>query len=206
MKFLAFDMDNTICNTSESVINKTITAARVTERNDILEFITDESKNIPVCKYPKWVSEFIYENVIIKRDYMDIAKPTYLVDGLVSLIEKIRVTNPEIKIIICTHRGDNIDAFMSTYNWLNSNGLIEYFDIIHSISHIRHPNKIDFLKRRYATENFLLVDDNPFGSTSTVREFCKNVVIFNEIDKHPSHLNQVIFTDHEDLYNRVCAF
>lgn len=203
MAVLAFDMDNTFTKTSERVNVEAVKAGYRLRRDDILDFLAET--NLPVCKYPDWVSKFIYENVIIKRTYMDKAGETELFKGIREVIEVAKEFRKDLKAVICTHRGNNTSAWMSTYNWLNERDMIEtgMIDMIHSISHVEQKNKIEYLKTMYVGEPVLLVDDNPFGSTSTIHEHCKEVLIYDAIDKFDGYVKQDRFTDHKDLIQRV---
>lgn len=203
MAILAFDMDNTFTNTSMRVNVLSVKAAHELGRNDILDFLA--GTDLPVCKYPEWVSKFIYENVIIKRTYMDEATETELFKGIKEVIEMAKEFRKDLKAVICTHRGDNTSAWMSTYNWLNKREMIEnnMIDMIHSISHIEHKDKIAYLKAMYPGQPILLVDDNPFGSTSRYHDYSKNVLVYDAIDKFDAYVNQDRFTDHKDLLQRV---
>lgn len=203
MTVIAFDMDNTFTNTSVRVNVEAVKAAYDLKREDILDFLAETS--LPVCKYPDWVSKFIYDNVIIKRTYMDKVTPTELFKGIKEVIETAKGTRKDLKSVICTHRGNNTSAWMSTYNWLNKRGMIEtnLIDMIHSISHIEQKNKIEYLKSMYPGESILLVDDNPFGSTTTIHEFNKDVLVYDKIDKFDGYVNQNVFTSHEDLLMKI---
>lgn len=203
MAVIAFDMDNTFTNTSERVNVEAIQEGHRLGRYDILDFLAET--NLPVCKYPDWVSKFIYDNVIIKRTYMDKANPTELFNGIKEVIGIAKEFRKDLKSVICTHRGNNTSAWMSTYNWLNNREMIETntIDMIHSISHIDQKNKIEYLKLMYPGEPILLVDDNPFGSTTTIHEFSKEVLIYDKIDKFDGYINQDTYTDHKDLVKRI---
>lgn len=203
MAILAFDMDNTFSCTSSSIRVEAYTAAREVGRTDIVKFLI--GTRLAVCKYPDWVSEFIYENVIVKRVYMDLADETKLFEGIKEVIETAKKSREDLKVVICTHRGNNTSAWMSTYNWLNERDMIEtnMIDMIHSISHVEQKDKIAYLKAMYPGEPILLVDDNPLGSTSTIHDYCKEVLIYDEIDKFDGYVNQDRFTDHKDLLQRV---
>lgn len=203
MAILAFDMDNTFTNTSASIRVEAYTAAYEAGRTDIVQFLVQA--RMPVCKYPDWVSKFIYENVIIKRIYMDLAEETKLFDGIKETIKTAKEFRKDLKTVICTHRGDNTSAWMSSYNWLNKRDMIEtgMIDMIHSISHIEQKDKIAYLKAMYPGQPILLVDDNPLGSTSTIHDHCKEVLIYDAIDKFDGYVNQDRFTDHKDLLQRI---
>lgn len=208
MKVLAFDMDNTLCNTSFSVVSQAIQEAYKQNNQNILDYLSDNFLNKPVCHFDEWVKTFLYDNVISKRTYMDNAKPTRLFGDNGEIKEwvlKTKEINKDLKVVICTHRGDNVSAWMSTYNWLNERGMMEegVIDFIHSINHVRQSNKIEYLKGFYQTDKIILVDDNPFGSTSVVREKCHNVVIYDRIDKFKSHENQEIFSNLDRLSHLV---
>lgn len=203
MAIVAFDMDNTFTNTSLRVNVEAVKAGYDLGREDILDFLAET--NLPVCKYPDWVGKFIHDNVIIKRTYMDEATPTELFKGIKEVIEVAKRFREDLKSVVCTHRGNNTSAWMSTYNWLNKRGMIEtnVIDMIHSISHVEQKNKIEYLKLMYPGETILLVDDNPFGSTSTVHTFSKEVLVYDKIDKFDGYVNQDVFTDHKDLVKRI---
>lgn len=203
MCILAFDMDNTFTNTSARVNVEAVKAAYKLGRDDILDFLAET--DLPVCKYPDWVSKFIYENVIIKRTYMDNATETELFKRIKEVIEMAKEFRKDLKVVICTHRGDNTSAWMSTYNWLDKRDMIEtnMIDMIHSISHVEQKDKIAYLKAMYPGQPILLVDDNPLGSTSTIHDHCKEVLIYDAIDKFDGYVNQDRFTDHKDLLQRV---
>lgn len=204
MKVLAFDMDNTFCKTSMAVVFQGIQEAYKLNNQDVLDYLADNYLKKPVCHFDDWVNKFLYDNVICKRTYMDKAKPTDLFGKngeIKEWILKTKETNKDLKVVICTHRGDNISAWMSTYNWLNKREMMEegVIDFIHSINHVRHSDKIEYLKSFYQTDKILLVDDNPFGSTSVVRDKCDNVVVYDKIDKFKSHENQELFSDLDRL-------
>jgi hypothetical protein len=203
MAILAFDMDNTFTNTSARVNIEATKAAHDLDREDVLDFLAKTI--LPVCKYPDWVSKFIYDNVIVKRTYMDVVEETGLFKGIKEVIGIAKEFRKDLKSVICTHRGNNTSAWMSTYNWLNKKGMIETnkIDMIHSISHIEQKNKIEYLRSMYPGEVILLLDDNPFGSTTTVHEFSKEVLIYDKIDKFDGYVNQDVFTDHKDLLKRI---
>lgn len=203
MYILAFDMDNTFTKTSLRINVEAVIAARDLGREDILDFLAETK--LPVCKYPDWVGKFIYENVIVKRTYMDDAKETELFKGIKEVIRKAKEAKKDLKVVICTHRGNNTSAWMSSYNWLDKREMMEtsMIDMIHSISHIEQKNKIEYLKMMYPGGTILLVDDNPFGSTSTVHERSEEVLIYDEIDKFDGYVNQDRFTNHENLLERI---
>lgn len=203
MSILAFDMDNTFTNTSARINVEAVKAGYKLGREDILDFLAETT--LPVCKYPDWVNKFIYDNVIIKRTYMDKVSPTELFNGIKEIVEVAKMLREDLKCVICTHRGNNTSAWMSTYNWLNEREMIEtnIIDMIHSISHVEQKNKIEYLKLMYPGEPILLVDDNPFGSTSTVHKRSEEVLIYDRIDKFDGYANQDVFIDHQDLLRRV---
>lgn len=208
MKILAFDMDDTVCNTTMSIIVDTIKIAREMGNKPIMRYIVLNYPEKNISQFDDWVGKFIFENVIIKRTYMDTAEPSELFgfNGVFKeWLTKVKKENEELKAVICTHRGDNTSAWMSSYNWLNKRELMEgdLIDFIHSINSQRQKNKIEYLKNFYGTDRVLLVDDNPFGSTNTVVEYCRNVLIYNNINKYKSHANQDVFTTLEDLRKRV---
>lgn len=203
MAILAFDMDNTFTKTSAIIIVEAYGAAVKLERGDVVKFLI--TTELPVCKYPDWMSKFIYENVIIKRTYMDYAEETELFKGIKDVIKIAKEFRKDLKVVICTHRGDNTSAWMSTYNWLNKREMVEtnMIDMIHSISHIEQKDKVAYLKAMYPGKPILLVDDNPLGSTSTIHDRCKEVLIYDGIDKFDGYVNQDRFTDHKDLVKRI---
>lgn len=205
MTILAFDMDNTFTKTSAQIRVEAYDRAVELGRGDIVRFLI--TTNLPVCKYPDWVSKFIYENVIIKRTYMDDVEETELFKGIKEVIRKAKEVKKDLKVVICTHRGNNTSAWMSSYNWLNKREMIEtnMIDMIHSISHVEQKDKIAYLKSIYVGEEVLLVDDNPFGSTSTIHDHCKEVLIYDAIDKFDGYVNQDVFSDHEDLLKRILS-
>lgn len=208
MKVLAFDMDNTFCRTSESVLNSFRKHCMNVWEFPALEYLRANENILPVCKFDKHIQKMIHDNVIIKRTYMDEAKPTELfgeLNELVDLIVSLKRRVPDLKTAIVTHRGDNIDAWRSTYNWLSTHKALDAIDTIHSIDSTRFPDKVAYLKHVYETDNFLLVDDNPFGSTSVVRERCKQVLIYNGVDSFESHQNQDIYCNRDDIVKRVLS-
>lgn len=201
---LAFDMDNTICDTNSEVL-KLITEFCIKNNSVEMEYLI-ENKGLSVSYFKGKIVDLINKEVIEKRVYMDTAKPSGLVgenNELKDLLLRLKKEVGGIKIVVCTHRGDNVSAWMSTYNYLVKHDLIDCFDMIHSINHINNKNKIDFLKGYYKESEILLVDDNPFGSKSRVYDYCKEVLIYGEIDNFDGYCNQNFYKGHEDLFKIV---
>lgn len=203
---LAFDMDNTLVKTDEKVFELAIDFC---EKNGLKE----NKKELIACrdikgnydKLSEGTKEIIYKEVIEKRVYMDLADGSKLaMDNFNEHLKDIKDLFPEVKIVICTHRGDNGEARMSTFNWLDKRNMIEHFDMIYSISHIDNSDKIEFLESRNEGCIVLLVDDNPFGSSSKVREKCESVLIYDGVVSLACHENQNRFVSMSELKKLIC--
>lgn len=200
---LAFDMDNTVCDTNGEVLKRFKEYCVERKEMGMLEYI-EKNEGVSISYWDKEVVKFIEKVVIEKREYMDTPELSELGRSLKGLVGDLRgVLKEDLKIVVCTHRGNNVSAWMSTYNYLVKNGLLECFDMIHSISHVDWSNKIEFLKSNYRDSEILLVDDNPFGSKSRVYDFCKEVLVYGEYDNFDCYKNQNCYKGCEDLFERV---
>lgn len=200
---LAFDMDNTLCETDQSILNRAITHCKWRDLdNELREFKECLPGGLNTLS-PECLA-IIQEEVIEKRFYMEDAAPSSICDNLEFLdslyeLEKL----PDVKVVICTHRGDNISAWLSTHRWLDKYLLVNQFNMIHSINHVLNKDKVAYLKSVYPEHKVLLVDDNPFGSTSTVRDKCDSVLIYDGIVSLPCHENQDKFVSMKDLVEKI---
>lgn len=202
---LAFDMDNTLVKTDEKVFELAIKFCRENKlKKNEKELIACRDVKGNYDKLSANTKVIIYDEVISKRVYMDLADGSKLIeDDFGTHLKDIRELFPEVKIVICTHRGDNGEARMSTFNWLDNRNLIAYFDKIYSISHIKNSDKIEFLKSRNEGSIILLVDDNPFGSGSKVRDKCDEVLVYDGVVDLPCHENQTKFIDMTELKRKI---
>lgn len=199
---LAFDMDNTLVKTDEMVFKIAIEyCENHGMKRSLDELIACRDIKGNYDRLSQETKDIIYKEVIEKRFYMDLAEGSNIVnDGFGGHLSMIKVLFPEVENVICTHRGDNDEAKASTVNWLDKKGLIKYFDTIHSISHINNPDKISYLKEVYGEDvEIILVDDNPFGSSSKVREKSEYVLVCDKVVSLPCHKNQDKFLDMEHL-------
>ena len=114
---------------------------------------------------------------------MDLAKPSKIFDGgLIDLVRKMCVDkNINFRMVICTHRGNNVSAWMSTYNWLNNHDVLDKFDMIHSLDNRINKDKINFLKGAYPNSKIVLFDDNPHSRD------LESVIIYNEINLYKKY-------------------
>lgn len=204
---LAFDMDNTLVKTDEKVFELAIKFCKENKlKKNEVELITCRKAKGNYDKLNEGTRAIIYDEVISKRTYMDLADGSKLVDDAFGdHLRSIKFLFPEVKVTICTHRGDNGEARMSTFNWLDKKNLIEYFDMIYSISHINNSDKIEFLKSRNEGLMVLLIDDNPFGSSSKIREKCGDVLVYDEVVQLPCHKNQDRFVNMMELKKQIAV-
>ncbi|WNV45779.1 haloacid dehydrogenase [Aeromonas phage AerS_266] len=203
---LAFDMDDTLCNTHNEVYKRTL---HYCLNNFLLEesvWLT-ENPFVHFSDYTGDLKQIVLKEVIEKREYMNEAQPSELLRNLVGVLDGARVHfGNSIKIVICTHRGDNIEAWMSTYNYLKKHGLENKFDMIHSIDHEINKDKLGYLEKMYPSSRILLIDDNPFGSKNEVRGFDSRVLMYNEVTSYKCHMNQAAYLNHIDLLSRICSY
>lgn len=202
---LAFDMDDTLCNTHKEVHKRVLDYCLNNLYVNEATYLA-ENPDVHFSDYEGQLKEITLGEVIMKRTYMDTAEPTELFNNLDWLFKNLREKfGKSIKIVICSHRGDNIDAWMSTYNYLKSNGIVDQFDMIHSIDSRINKNKLEYLERMYPESKILLVDDNPFGSKNEIKEFDSRVLIYGEVVQNKCSLNQSLFINHVDLLSSVCS-
>lgn len=202
---LAFDMDNTLVKTDVKVFEMAINYCKVHGKKfELNELIECRDRKGDYNKLSESTKEIIYKEVIEKRVYMDYAEESDIVEnhfgGYLKVLKKMY---PEVKTAICTHRGDNREARLSTHNWLDKRDLMEEFDAIYSISHKHNSDKIAYLKEKNEGYFVLLVDDNPFGSSSKVREKCENVLVYDGLVSLPCHENQNKFVDMSDVIMKI---
>lgn len=201
---LAFDMDDTLCNTQQEVVKR---ATGFCMNNMLVDEAVHlmENPGIAFDRHDGKLGEVILEEVIKKRVYMDTAEPTELMMNLGWLLERVRKEFAgRIKVVICTHRGDNMEAWLSSYNYLKKCEVEGLVDMIHSIDHEINSNKLDYLERMYPGSRILLVDDNPFGSKSKIRPFDSRVLMYDGVMSYDCHINQSTYLGHFDLYDQVC--
>lgn len=86
---------------------------------------------------------------------------------------------------------------MSTYRWLENKGLLDYFDMIHSIDNQVHKDKIKFLKATYPDHRILLVDDNPYSDDK------ESVIIYDKINKNKKYEGFEICNNPNDIFMRL---
>lgn len=202
---LAFDMDDTLCNTNGEVYKRTLEYCL---GNFMLEeaVYLAEHPRLHFSNYTGTIKQVASREVIEKRVYMDTARPTKLLEGLPHLLENVRRKfGNRVKIVICTHRGDNTDAWMSTYNYLKKHEVDGLFDMIHSIDHEVNKDKVGYLERMYPGAMIRLIDDNPFGSKDTPREFDSRVLMYNQIVAYKCYMNQASYIDDIDLFSRIAS-
>lgn len=180
---LAFDMDDTLVDTRMEVFKLAYRYCLSKKLDVFCHELKDKfQKEIPVNLLSKELRSLIDKEVIAKREYLRSASRSSFCDiSLENLLIDLRNGGGEIKIVICTHRGNNKEAFMSTYSWLEDEGILEYFDMIHTIDNKVHKDKIQFLKGTYPDHKVILVDDDPHTEDK------ESVLIFDKINKHKKY-------------------
>lgn len=205
---LNFDMDDTWVSTKSTLLRLSYMRA-VELGNKTLASIFKEAVRTrkDITELSKEAQDFVEKEVIAKRTYMDIAGPSDMLlrpglhnycDWLESLTCKY---GDALQINICTHRGDNDQAWRSTYNWLVKHSLYRFITRIHSIDHT--TDKLEYLNTWYKGEHILLVDDNPFGSSKQIRKTDDSVLIYNGHRKLPSQTNQRLYKSTECIANII---
>ncbi len=196
---LAFDMDDTLVNTRKEIYKLAILHCVTNGLNDLFpKFVNALWSGVAVSELSTEMKEIIDKEVIAKRVYLDSAERSYFCsDELVSLLKDVRNADNEVKIVICSHRGNNKEAFMSTYRWLENKGLLDYFDMIHSIDNQVHKDKIKFLKATYPDHRILLVDDNPYSDDK------ESVIIYDKINKNKKYEGFEICNNPNDIFMRL---
>ncbi|UOX39455.1 putative acetyltransferase [Aeromonas phage ZPAH34] len=200
---LAFDMDDTLTNTNKEVQKRALDFCLRNLLVDEAVYIK-EHEHLSFGDFNKNVKEIIEREVIEKRVYMDTSEPTDLLFDIKKyLFDFKQQFKGELKIVICTHRGDNIDAWMSTYNYLKKYELETLFDMIHSIDCVINNSKLNYLDRMYPGSKIVLVDDNPFGGKNKIKPFDSRVVVYKEILSYPCRMNQETYDDIFSLMDKV---
>lgn len=200
---LAFDMDDTLCNTQSEVYKRTLKYCFDNLLMEEYGFLI-EHPEMPFSDYQGKLKKIMIENIIEKREYMDTPDPTKLMVKLISELKGLRkYFSGQVKFVICTHRGNNISAWLSTYNYLKRHGIQDDFDMIHSIDFEINKDKLKYLERMYPNSEIILVDDNPFGSKSEVREFDSRILIYNEIANYKCHKNQATYLLDFSLFDLI---
>lgn len=205
MRFvLNFDMDDTLVATKVILLTLAINRAKVLGDFAMANVFNDAYvKGLDIVELDKVYQDFIEDQIIIERKYMDIADPSNLIldiglgDFYLGLQFLRKLYGERLLINICTHRGDNAEAVASTHNWLVDKNLRDCFDNIHSIHYTQ--DKLEYLRSIYKEDKILLVDDNPFGSSKQVRPANKEVLIYDGHRKLPCHQNQKKFVCLEDI-------
>lgn len=135
--------------------------------------------------------EIINKEVIEKRVYMDSAEPTELFYDLKKYLGDLREKYKDsLKVVICSHRGDNTSAWLSSFNWLLKHELMDDIDMIHSINSVNNKDKLKYLEGVYPYSEIILVDDNPFGSKNEIREYDSRLVVYGKELKNKCVMNQ----------------
>ncbi len=205
---LNFDMDDTLVATKPTLLRLSYERA-VELGNKQLANIFKETVYLgkDITELDKGVQDFVEQEVIVKRTYMDIANPSDMILrlGLTGFCDKldglVNKYGDDLQINICTHRGDNDAAWRSTYNWLVKYSLYRFITRIHSIDFT--TDKLDYLKSWYKGDTVLLVDDNPFGNSKQIRPTDDSVLIFDGHRKLPAQTNQRKYISFDCITNMV---
>lgn len=200
---LAFDMDDTLCDTQSEVNERLTVILRTLGQNRNLLWTHLNKGKLSTMEYPTNLREIITNGIIIPGHYQDTVKPTSLMcDDLIRMIECLRIhMGRNLTTAICTHRGPTNHS--QTYQWIREHNAERAIDVIHAIDPKEHANKIEYLKAEYPGHRILLLDDNPFGNIHKEMDFTPEVLIYNELASYPCHNNQIVFSSLIDLQWRV---
>lgn len=181
---LYFDMDDTLCRTTDYVQQQT--CSRLLERHDLDGF--EEFRKLIKTDtfrhhYPEKFKS-INSELMKSGRYMLDARPTALFNYLFLIPGNM----PKCKSInILTHRGKTSMAMTFTRNWLQYYHAAEHINKIHCISHLDHPSKVDYLASLHKDEPFKLVDDNPFFYVDKEHPFDHRVSIYDQHSKYDAY-------------------
>lgn len=192
----SFDMDDTLVNTRKEIYNLAMQYCLMNDLNNYFVELTDKLKaGEPVSALSLDIKELIDKEVIAKRTYLSTAEPSEICNQeLKNTLGALRNELEGVKIVICSHRGNNKEAFMSTYRWLEDNNILDYFDMIHSIDNTVHKDKIKFLKGTYPEHEVILVDDNPYSDDKN------SVLIYDKINRYKKYEEFLTYTDSSDIF------
>ena len=203
---IATDMDDTVVDTYGYIlpaIRKHLREKNMLEELKYVDEMTKEGKTSMMFK--KEISNIIFKEIVEPGHFMLDADPSLLVQqGYFDALGALQMHfSYLVKSVVCTHRGFNKNGGKLTNEWLIKNQGSDVFDEIHCIDPKEHPDKIKYLQSIYPDYEILLLDDNPFGNTTEVREPCKEVVIYDAINKFDCYSNQNKFTT-LDEFIKLC--
>lgn len=197
-RFLIFDMDDTLVRTQTYITYELRKFFYENNKCDMWYEMKAHLRKNGGLNLPEHIRKYVMEEVILKKKFMSEALPSrlfnyyFLVPGN---LDRGR------QVAICTHRAWAKDGHDLTAEWLDKQKPCIDVSAIHCLDPKKNPDKIEYLKKHYG-DDFLLVDDNPFGDVETVRGYDKNVVIYDEYGKYPSHKNQSRLVYKNGVYKR----
>lgn len=198
---LATDVDDTLCNTAEFIINELLHNLSNRGKEEEFKYVLDNMDTVPTLLFRDDIKDIIFESIISRGDYMHLAKPSALLaTGYDVLIREFKDEYPEhFTSVVCTHRGFTELGKNKTASWLNYHDVDDCFDEIHSIKSSLYPNKIEYLSALFPEHQILLLDDNPLHLPKETVPYIKELLIYDGITQLPGYENQTKFKDLTDL-------
>lgn len=205
---LAFDKDDTCCNTHVDLSERLISDFIQLGMREELEYVQEHKDKISTKQFRKDIRDYTLKNIISNCGFMLTAGPTPMIMDKAFIPTMVHLNTSlgrMFKLVICTHRGTSELVKRNTSLWLEAFKIIHLFDAVHCIDQPTYPNKLDFLRATYPGSKILLVDDDPLSEMEKELPFDPSLLIYEGVNSYPSYKNQNKFTTVHALGQQVLA-
>lgn len=188
---LFLDMDDTLCNTYGIIVSLLKMRLMVLGREDLIQQLNIHlAKKDSTLNYVEPLKDLIYDDVLKDGSFMVKAQPSQLVNHhFFEMLKKAEAYH--IDMFIISHRKPLMNALRNTEWWLKETDILPFIQDIILLDSKTHPNKVDYIKETFNTEEFILLDDNPLHDLETVHAPCNNLLVYNEYYTHPAYQRNV---------------
>lgn len=103
-----------------------------------------------------------------------------------------------VNLSACTHRGYHKDAPHYTSESLDRHGIKKFFNVVHFVNPAHHNDKLEYLRREFGHDDFILVDDKPIFDNS--KPLPRNVLLRTQMwNSHIDHPYRISSMDPEEV-------
>lgn len=195
---IALDMDGTLCLTAKYLRDYAIQQLTIQGRQADLDWIA-ANPTMSTLLWPEHLRNMT-DIAVVEGFFMLDVEPSAIVQaGLFDRLRKLRAQVPEIKVVICTHRGFHKQGEIYTDTWLGEHDGLDVIDELHAIDPKDHPNKLTFLSELYPEYNIRLLDDNPLFRTEEPHDQDSRLMVYEEEGTIPAYQYQFKVNDIRDF-------
>lgn len=186
---IALDMDGTLCLTAKHLRDYAIRQLTAQGRQSDLDWIA-ANPDMSTLLWPEELRN-ITDIAVLEGYFMLDVKPSAIVrEGLFDHLRRFRSFVPDVKIVVCTHRGFHKLGKTFTNTWLIQHGGMDVIDAVHAIDPNEHPNKLKYLSRMYPERTIRLLDDNPLFRTEIPHDQDRRLMVYEEEGVIPAYQHQ----------------